>query len=89
MTEKRKRPGPVPKVKEKQPDQRHAPHIAWERTELGQFAPIGDEPLDKKVLGVRLPQSYSDRVKVLPDKSEWLRRVICEAIDREYPLEHR
>ncbi|MFY7883518.1 MAG: hypothetical protein ACOVOV_01595 [Dolichospermum sp.] len=79
---KRKRPGPKPKPREKQPDSRHAPDIDWERSDTGQFAPIGDEPLDKQVIGVRLPQSYSDRVKALPGKSEWLRRIICEAVDR-------
>ncbi|MEL7039360.1 MAG: hypothetical protein AAFO04_27660 [Cyanobacteria bacterium J06592_8] len=55
--------------------------------ETGQFQPIGEEPLDRTIIGAKLPKSYSERIKNLPNKSEWVRRVLCEAIDREYPVE--
>jgi predicted DNA-binding protein len=35
------------------------------KDELGRFAPKGDEPLSKKVVGVRLPQSIYERLQQL------------------------
>ncbi|MBD2019196.1 hypothetical protein H6F43_03230 [Leptolyngbya sp. FACHB-36] len=49
-----------------------------------QFRVQGDEPL-AKVRGVRLPQSVDAAIEALPanERSAWLKRVICEAAERE------
>ncbi|NJO40378.1 MAG: hypothetical protein HC769_02120 [Cyanobacteria bacterium CRU_2_1] len=49
----------------------------------GTFTQIGEEPLSKHVVGVRLPESVYELIYHLPDRSEWLRRVIVEAAKRE------
>jgi hypothetical protein len=49
----------------------------------GTFTLVGDEPLAKQVVGIRLPQSVHQLVYPLPNRSEWLRRVITEAAQRE------
>jgi hypothetical protein len=54
-----------------------------QRSEGGTFTQVGDEPLSKKVIGVRLPESIYAIVHNLPDRTEWLRRVITEAAQRE------
>ncbi|MFP5274079.1 hypothetical protein [Coleofasciculus sp.] len=38
------------------------------KDELGRFAPKGDEPLSKKVVGVRLPQSIYERLQQLAEE---------------------
>jgi len=38
------------------------------KDELGRFAPKGDEPLSKKVVGVRLPQSIYERLQQLAEQ---------------------
>jgi hypothetical protein len=60
-----------------------------QRSEGGTFTQIGDEPLSKKVIGVRLPESIYAIVHNLPDRTEWLRRVITEAAQRELKGEVR
>lgn len=49
-----------------------------------QFQPQGDEPL-AKVRGIRLPQAVDAAIESLPanERSSWVRRVICEAVERE------
>jgi hypothetical protein len=54
-----------------------------QRSEGGTFTQIGDEPLSKQVIGVRLPESIHAIVHNLPNRAEWLRRVITEAAQRE------
>ncbi|WP_416669060.1 hypothetical protein [Egbenema bharatensis] len=54
-----------------------------QRSEGGTFTQVGDEPLSKKVIGIRLPESVYAIVHNLPDRTEWLRRVITEAVQRE------
>jgi hypothetical protein len=44
----------------------------------GNFARKGDEPLSKPY-HVRLPIPVADKIEKLPNRSEWLRRVIVEA----------
>ena len=53
------------------------------KNELGQWRPMGDEPLAKQVIGIRLPESVHEVVFNRPDRTEWLRRVITEAAQRE------
>ncbi|MGB8698504.1 MAG: hypothetical protein WCD18_03730 [Thermosynechococcaceae cyanobacterium] len=48
-----------------------------------QFQRAGDEPLAKMPVQVRLPESLNSIVTTLPNRSEWLRRVIAEAAQRE------
>jgi hypothetical protein len=56
-----------------------------ERNELGQFGLKGDEPMSKKVTGVRLPVRVTDAINTLgkAEKSEWLRRILTEAAEKE------
>lgn len=54
-----------------------------QKSEGGTFTPIGAEPLSKQVIGVRLPESIHELVYKLPNRAEWLRRVISEAALRE------
>jgi hypothetical protein len=44
----------------------------------------GEKPLDKKALSVRVPEDIAQAVRALPDsqRSEWLRSVISEAVQR-------
>jgi hypothetical protein len=41
------------------------------------------EPLADKILAVRVPIEIDARIRDLPDKTAWLRRVIVEAAERE------
>lgn len=64
-----------------------------QKSQGGTFTQVGDEPLSKRVIGVRLPESVYEVVHRLPDRTEWLRRVISEAAQRELmnddtPSEH-
>lgn len=54
----------------------------------GTFTQIGEEPLSKQVIGIRLPESIHALVATLPERSEWLRRVIVEAAQRELLNSH-
>ncbi len=47
----------------------------------GRFAVAGDEPLSKKVIGIRLPVSVYELLEPMPatERTEWLRRVISAA----------
>lgn len=76
----------VKKTKEKKPrEKKPAPPGQEElnRSDQGTWTIKGDEPLDKAV-SLRLPMSYSQKVQALPPlvKSEWLRKIICEAVDQ-------
>jgi len=50
-----------------------------------QFKPIGDQPLSRKVRGVKLPMDVDAAIEALPEKqrSVWLRRVIVAAARAE------
>ena len=54
-----------------------------QKSQGGTFTQVGDEPLSKQVVGVRLPESIHALVQNLPNRTEWLRRVIIEAVQRE------
>lgn len=54
-----------------------------QRSEGGTFTQVGDEPLSKQVIGIRLPESIHAVVYNLPNRTEWLRRVIVEAAKQE------
>lgn len=49
------------------------------------FKPVLNEPLERKVTGVKLPVVIGEAVRSLPpeERSAWLRRVISEAAQRE------
>jgi len=49
------------------------------------FKPEGKEPLSKRQLQVKVPESIIQALEVLPssDRGKWLRRVITEAVERE------
>jgi len=51
----------------------------------GTFTQIGDQPLSRKVRGVRLPLDVDAAIEALPseNRSNWLRRAIVEAARRE------
>ena len=49
------------------------------------YKPQGDsgEPLARKVIGVRLPQSLDPIIRGLPSPSAWIREAIAEKAKRE------
>jgi hypothetical protein len=49
----------------------------------GKFVSLGDEPLADKALSVRVEQDVDRAVRSLPNRTQWLRRVITEAAQRE------
>lgn len=51
------------------------------RVNDGTFKALYDygEPLTKQTVGVKLPISVAQKIKALPNSSEWLRNVIIEA----------
>lgn len=49
----------------------------------GRFQPLGDSPLAADAVGVRLPVDVDAAVRAIPDRADWLRRVITEAVVRE------
>lgn len=53
----------------------------------GRFAHKEAEPLSKSTTGVRLPQSVHEIVSSMPNKAEWLRKIISEAAQKEISTE--
>lgn len=49
----------------------------------GKFATINEEPLSRKVTGVRLPISLHQWVNDKPNRTDWVRKVIVEAARKE------
>jgi len=49
----------------------------------GRFQPLGDSPLAAEAVSVRLPVEVDAAVRSIPDRADWLRRVITEAVERE------
>ena len=49
----------------------------------GKFIVKGKEPLSKQVIGIRLPVSLHKIVYQQPNRTEWLRKVIAEAVEKE------
>jgi hypothetical protein len=47
------------------------------------YPKIFDEPLAPIALSAKVPQNIDAAVRALPNRSEWLRRVITEAAQRE------
>lgn len=50
---------------------------------LRPFKPVADEALASQPLCVKVEKAIDARVRALPNKSAWLRRVITEAVQRE------
>jgi hypothetical protein len=46
-------------------------------------AQIGEEPLSRENLAVKLPPKIDAVVRALPNRSQWMRRVLVEAAERE------
>lgn len=55
------------------------------KDEQGRFISQNPEPLADKALSVRLPVSIDAVIRKLPSeqRAAWLRRVLCEAAQRE------
>jgi len=55
------------------------------KDEQGRFVSQNPEPLADKALSVRLPVSIDAVIRKLPseERAAWLRRVLCEAVQRE------
>jgi hypothetical protein len=49
----------------------------------GRYAPVGDQALAERPTQVRLTVEIEAAVRSLPNRAEWLRRVITEAAQRE------
>lgn len=47
------------------------------------FKPVHSQPLANRPISVRLPVEIDAAIRALPEPSEWLRRVICEAVEKE------
>ncbi len=41
------------------------------------FSQSGDEPLDQKPICVRFPQSIAERLRAMPDRSDFIRRAVA------------
>jgi hypothetical protein len=54
-------------------------------TGKGYFTVVGKEPLSKKILAVRLPESLDAQARQVAgdDLSGWLREAIAEKLERE------
>lgn len=50
---------------------------------LSRFKPTGEEPLAERPVSVFLPRDIDEYVRALPNRSEWLRQAIVEAVQRE------
>jgi hypothetical protein len=55
------------------------------KDEQGRFVSQNPEPLAEKAISVRLPVSIDAVIRALPsaERSQWLRRVLREAAERE------
>lgn len=51
--------------------------------ERTRFVSNSDVPLAKKPVAVMLPVVVDEYVRSLPNRTEWLRRVICDAVEKE------
>jgi hypothetical protein len=49
----------------------------------GLFLPIGDEPLERKPLAIKVSASLRERIQKIPNWTDWARRVLNEAAQRE------
>lgn len=49
----------------------------------GLFLPLGDEPLDRKPLALKVPISLKERLQSIPDWQSWARKILDEATQRE------
>ncbi len=47
------------------------------------FNPLGDQPMPRRPLSVKVDSEIDELIRSLPNRSEWLRRVITEAAERE------
>jgi hypothetical protein len=71
------------------PSGKSAPDWETQPRHGGQFGLKGNEPMSKKVTGCRLPQRIEDIIseyfegKDKSAKSDWLRKIISDAVVRE------
>ena len=45
----------------------------------GLFLPLGDEPLDRKPLAIKVPSSLRQRLQSIPNWQSWARKILDEA----------
>lgn len=55
--------------------------------ERTRFVSNSDVLLAKKPVAVMLPVVVDEYVRSLPNRTEWLRRVICDAVEKEKSAE--
>jgi hypothetical protein len=48
-----------------------------------QFKRVGDEPMAKTNIQVRLPESVDGAIRRLPNRSEFIRAAIAEKLERD------
>lgn len=53
------------------------------KKEISRFSSPYEEQMAEKPISVRLPVNLDKKVRSLPNRTEWLRRVIAEAVERE------
>jgi hypothetical protein len=49
----------------------------------GLFLPMGDEPLERKPLAIKVSASLRERIQKIPNWPDWARKVLNEAAQRE------
>jgi hypothetical protein len=57
-----------------------------ERDEKGRIRsqPIGDKPLSKKTMTIRLDEETDQKLRQIPNKNEFIRKVLAEAVQQYY-----
>lgn len=53
------------------------------KKEISRFSSPYEEQMAERPISVRLPVDLDKLVRSLPNRTEWLRRVIAEAVERE------
>jgi len=46
--------------------------------------PIGEKPLSKKTMTIRLDQETDQKLREIPNKNEFIREVLAEAVNNYY-----
>jgi hypothetical protein len=57
-----------------------------ERDEKGRIRskPIGEKPLSKKTITIRLDEETDQKLRQIPNKNEFIRKVLAEAVKQYY-----
>lgn len=46
--------------------------------------PIGEKPLSKKTMTIRLDEETDQKLREIPNKNEFIREVLAEAVNKYY-----